>query len=68
MLSGVGLAGAGSVGGGLAMWALPSGRQTPVTTGRTGTDLVAFGPDGKTIATCTDTAELLAAVQVRPVA
>ncbi|AYG84651.1 Serine/threonine-protein kinase AfsK [Streptomyces hundungensis] len=62
------LAGAGSVGGGLAIWALPSGRQTPVTTGRTGTDLVAFGPDGKTIATCTDTAELLAAVQIRPVA
>lgn len=61
------LAGAGSVGG-LVLWPLPSGRQTPVSAGPTGNRLVAFGPDGRSIAVCTDTAELLAAVQIRSVA
>ncbi|MFK0236706.1 WD40 repeat domain-containing serine/threonine protein kinase [Streptomyces vinaceus] len=61
------LAGAGSVDG-LVLWPLPSGRQTPVSAGPSGNRLVAFGPDGRSIAVCTDTSELLAAVQIRSVA
>ncbi|MER7761692.1 protein kinase [Streptomyces sp. NPDC097619] len=54
-------------GGGLTLWALSSGRWTPVPTAHVTGGLVAFAPDGRTIAMNVDTAELLTAVQIRSI-